>query len=83
MLTECPVKETGVWLDAYICFQYNIIHQLNAAHWIHPSQSFLSYGISVCLYWPKDVLEERDASNRTSMTMTEILRQMKADRKAM
>jgi len=32
MPLECPAKETGKWLAAYSCYQYNIIPRLNAAH---------------------------------------------------
>ena len=50
ILSECPAKETGVWLAAYIRFQYNIIPRLNAAHQIsiRPNHSYPTAYQFVC-----------------------------------
>ena len=81
MLSECPTKETGTWLVAYICFQYNIIPRLDAAHRIsiRPNHSYPTAYQFVCA--GRRTSWRKEASNRTSVT--EILRQMEADRKAM
>jgi len=69
LLSECPSKENGVWLAAYICFQYNMIARLDDTSKfrspdLQPFQAFPFYGVSVRLCWSKNVLEERDAPNQ-------------------